>query len=85
MTGIRLAIAHDARTIRGRVVDPDGAPVADARIIAEGADAPVGFDTTSADAARSELALLRNHLARGPVTLRVLRDGSARELVLGAR
>jgi RNA polymerase sigma factor (sigma-70 family) len=38
--GIRLAIVHERGAIAGRVVDSSGAPVADARVVAEPASAP---------------------------------------------
>ncbi|HWM89010.1 MAG TPA: carboxypeptidase regulatory-like domain-containing protein, partial [Kofleriaceae bacterium] len=73
VTGVRLAIEHDRLAIRGRVIDPDGAPVVDARVVAEGRERPSTTDRPSLAAARSDLdgGFAVGDLAPGAYTLRV--------------
>ncbi len=73
VTGVRLLVEHDRLVIRGRVIDPDGAPVVDARVVAEGRDPAPISGRPSLPAARSDVdgRFAVTDLAPGAYSVRV--------------
>jgi RNA polymerase sigma-70 factor (ECF subfamily) len=89
VTGVRLLIEHDRLVIRGRVIDPDGAPVVDARVVAEGRDPALIAGRPSLPAARSDMdgRFAVADLAPGAYSVRArsaLGDAVVADVVAGA-